>query len=384
MYFYVDHTSRFERNTGVQRCVRSIATALIDLGIPLRPVLWDWTDGGFLPATEDRLEHLSRWNGPAVDAWAPTTFEPAQRCHPSDAWLMIVELVSGADQLRWAADEVGLKVCWLFHDAIPVRWSHLYMERAESMRDGHFVYMDGFAQFEAVVSNSRTTGEHLREHLQQRQLRYDHVQPLPLAEDFAGVNRLPPPIPHRDPSQPWQLLCVGSLELRKNHMALFKALAWLKALQRLPPHALTLVGWAKDPVVVEHCHRACAAGVRVRWECDADDAQLLELYGQSDFTVYPSLEEGFGLPVAESLWHRRICLCSDDGALGEISRQGGCALVNSHDWRSIAAALERLFHDDAWRDQLQQQVEQRSFRSWRTYATELLHTLHCPLEAAAS
>jgi len=111
---------------------------------------------------------------------------------------------------------------------------------------------------------------------------------------------------------------------------------------------------------------------------------LLELYGQSDFTVYPSLEEGFGLPVAESLWHRRICLCSDDGALGEISRQGGCALVNSHDWRSIAAALDRLFHDDAWRDQLQQQVEQRSFRSWRTYATELLHTLKCPLEPAAS
>ena len=123
-------------------------------------------------------------------------------------------------------------------------------------------------------------------------------------------------------------------------------------------------------------------GLPVQWEADADDAALVQLYGQCDFTIYPSLEEGFGLPVAESLWHQRICLCSGAGALGEISQPGGCCLVDSHDWRSIAAGLSSLFHDQQRRTQLQQQVSQRSFRTWHTYATELVDQLRACAESS--
>ena len=35
MFFYVDHTTRFAHNTGIQRCVRLTARALLELGIPL-------------------------------------------------------------------------------------------------------------------------------------------------------------------------------------------------------------------------------------------------------------------------------------------------------------------------------------------------------------
>ena len=41
MLYYVDHPSRFDRNTGIQRCVRSIAKALLALQVPLRPVVWN-------------------------------------------------------------------------------------------------------------------------------------------------------------------------------------------------------------------------------------------------------------------------------------------------------------------------------------------------------
>ena len=119
----------------------------------------------------------------------------------------------------------------------------------------------------------------------------------------------------------------------------------------------------KDPVVLEQIERARMAGLTIHSHSAADDRTLVSFYAESDFTVYPSLEEGFGLPV-ESLWHRRICLCSGDGALGEISRPGGCAIVNTHHWRSIAAGLGQLFHDEAWRNQLQSETERRPFRRW--------------------
>ena len=168
------------------------------------------------------------------------------------------------------------------------------------------------------------------------------------------------------------LLCVGSLELRKNHLALFKALLWLQAHHCQHHLRLVLVGWAKDPVVLEQIERARMAGLTIHWHSAADDEALVEFYEESDFTVYPSFEEGFGLPVVESLWHRRICLCSGDGALGEISRRGGCAIVDTHHWRSIGAGLERLLRDAAWRHQLQSEVERRPFRRWSAYAQELM------------
>ena len=64
MLFYVNHTSYFERYTGVQCTVRAIAKGLMEIGVPLKPVLWDWEQGGFISAPMPRLEHLSRWNEP--------------------------------------------------------------------------------------------------------------------------------------------------------------------------------------------------------------------------------------------------------------------------------------------------------------------------------
>ena len=107
MYYYVDHTSRFARNTGIQRCVRAIAVALASAGVPLRPVVWNREQLDFSAAGPEALQHLAQWSGPSEDAWA----ESAQH-HPTDDWLLIVELVSGpyqptALQLRRAAERRG-------------------------------------------------------------------------------------------------------------------------------------------------------------------------------------------------------------------------------------------------------------------------------------
>ena len=108
MLYYVDHTSRFDRNTGIQRCVRSIAKALLALQVPLRPVVWNRSEQDFVLASPDALQHLSRWSGPEPEDWALETPHGVE--HPCDSWLLIVELVSGF---------------WL-------SWSRLYVSRCVS------------------------------------------------------------------------------------------------------------------------------------------------------------------------------------------------------------------------------------------------------------
>ena len=78
--YYIDHTCRFQHNTGIQRCVRALAVALLEAGQSLIPVIWNRQTCRLAIAGPQALEHLARWNGPAVERWsdwASTTQLPA-------------------------------------------------------------------------------------------------------------------------------------------------------------------------------------------------------------------------------------------------------------------------------------------------------------------
>uniref|UniRef100_UPI004048AF65 glycosyltransferase n=1 Tax=Cyanobium sp. TaxID=2164130 RepID=UPI004048AF65 len=376
MYYYVDHTSRFQRNTGIQRCVRVIAAALLAAGVPLRPVVWNRERGDFEAPTAQALEHLGRWSGPDPLGWGRGA------APPRDNWLLIVELVRGphqptAAQLGRAAQRRGLRLAWVFHDAIPVRLVHLYGVAAEATAASHRAYMAGLAQADLVLANSGTTAGHLRAFLQQRGLPRDHVQALPLALEFSGVPRGAPRLKGQREARAQRLLCVGSLERRKNHAGLLKAVAWLAAQQRFGAE-LVLVGWPNDPAIVALVRRALALGLPLRWEDSADDERLAELYRWCDATVVASLEEGFGLPLAESLWQGRPCLSTTEGALGELAAGGGCLPLAGVGWRQLADGLQVWLTDQPLRERLAQEVERRPLCRWSDYVADVLAWLdHC-------
>ena len=376
IYYYVDHTSRFAHNSGVQRCVRALARALLEQGQALIPVVWDRDKQQLAPASSLALEHLARWSGPAATAWSPW---PEQGGDGWASWLLIVELVSGPhnpspDQLRAAVKPRNLRMAWLFHDAIPLRLARLYGAAAPQAAATHGAYMAALASYERVFCNSHTTRRHLLAFLAEQGLAQSpellsRIVALPLAEEFGG-ERAPPP-PRQPPGAVLELLCVSTLEPRKNHRGLLKALAWLHS-NGLHHWHLQLVGWGAEGWVVELVQRARQIGLAIEWHGRADDGSLEQLYRGCDLTLYPSLEEGFGLPVAEGLWHRRPCLCSGEGALGERAAGGGCLTVNTADWRSIASGLERLLMEPELRTQLSGEADIRPFRRWNDVAAELL------------
>jgi glycosyltransferase involved in cell wall biosynthesis len=370
IFYYVDHTWRFEHNSGIQRCVRALARALLDLGQPLIPVVWDRERQALAPATAEALIHLARWSGPPSDAWSRG--QPAT----GNGWLLIVELVSGPHnpshtQLLQATRAMGLKLAWLFHDAIPVRWAQLYGAAAHQAASCHATYMKGLAWADRVFCNSHTSHAHLLEFLKEQglEVRAQQIVPLPLAEEIGDARpKAPPP---KLANETLELLCVSTLEPRKNHRGLLKALASLHS-QGIRNWRLQLVGWAADPSVLEQIKRAVVCGLPIRWHGRADDTALAALYASCDFSVYPSLEEGFGLPVAESLWQRRPCLCSGEGALGERAADGGCLTVDTSDWRAVASGLQELLTETALRQTLSEEASKRRFRRWADVANELI------------
>src|SRR5262249_5783009 len=74
------------------------------------------------------------------------------------------------------------------------------------------------------------------------------------------------------------------------------------------------------------------------------DAQLGWLYRNCEFVLFPSLVEGFGLPVVEALAHGKLCLTTDGGVLSEV---GGELVIrlNPRDTLGWAATIARLMGD---------------------------------------
>jgi glycosyltransferase involved in cell wall biosynthesis len=78
------------------------------------------------------------------------------------------------------------------------------------------------------------------------------------------------------------------------------------------------------------------------------DAELRALYDAAKFCVFPSLYEGWGLPVGEALSLGKAVLCSDRGSLPEV---GGDLVRYVDPWspRAWADEIYRLATDDVWR-----------------------------------
>ena len=69
-------------------------------------------------------------------------------------------------------------------------------------------------------------------------------------------------------------------------------------------------------------------------------ARSIRAYRECLFTVYPSLMEGFGLPILESLWHGKPCVCGGNSARLEVARGGGCLTVDQTSENAIAAGIK--------------------------------------------
>jgi len=146
------------------------------------------------------------------------------------------------------------------------------------------------------------------------------------------------------------------------------------------------VGWLVADLIAQLDHTSWLGG-RVRLVRDPTDAELRALYAGSLFTVFPSLHEGWGLPVTESLALGKPCLCSNAASLPEA----GGALCRYFDpeslssaFRSIAAVLDDRPGLAAWEAQVRRDFEPVPWAATAGALLDAVAALETPLTAASS
>jgi glycosyltransferase involved in cell wall biosynthesis len=171
-----------------------------------------------------------------------------------------------------------------------------------------------------------------------------------------GVTPLAPAGPLPPGLEPGYILAVSTIEPRKNYPRLLEAYRRLRR-ESLPiiigdrPGVPELViagrpGWAYGDAL-----QRINAEPGVRYLGHVDDPTLSALYQSASVLAFPSLYEGFGLPLLEAMAYGVPAVVGNAGALPELA-DGAAILVDPEDVASIADGLQRLLADASLREKL--------------------------------
>jgi glycosyltransferase involved in cell wall biosynthesis len=170
--------------------------------------------------------------------------------------------------------------------------------------------------------------------------RFAPVDPSRAREDLARKYQVSGPF----------LLYVGRIQARKNLIRLVEAFATLK--KRGAPHQLVIVG-KSDFQAKQLVAKIAELGLRndVVFPGYVPNNDLPVFYSAAEAFVFPSLFEGFGLPVIEAMACGAAVVTSYGSSLDEVAGDAA-SLADPHSTESIVSAIDRVLRDDVWRAEL--------------------------------
>ena len=390
----LSHTSHTRARTGIQRVARSLWRELGPAAAPVtydphqrtwRPLdPWELTNlatdsfsqkrGASWPVTAQLRGHTRRLLGHQSPNAQLSALGPSGLLVPE----LFTPAIAAALPALFAATS-GPRVA-VFHDAIALKFPELTPAKTVARFPS---YLRELLAFDGIAANSEDSRATLlsywdwlgippssRPAVTVIPLGIDPVchliddKTLGLASEKSKIQNQKSEIP--------TVLSVGSLEGRKNHVALLDACESLwSAGANFELHLVGLAHPQTGRAALARVRALQASGRPLRHSGPVTEAALAAAYTACAFTVYPSLIEGFGLPVLESLAYRKPCICSAHGALGEATRDGGCIALDRVDAPSIAHAISRLLSTPSALAALTDAARARRFRTWSDYARDL-------------
>ena len=369
-------------NPGVIRVTRRLGHVL-QQDPALRPffVRWDLELGAYRTLTSSETATLATYGGPqdgisslfstaGQGVWAVENMINALETVAPPVLFLPEVVLDGRvpERIAWARAR-DMSIAALLFDLIPVTHSPYC---SSSVVSRFPEYLEGLAATDAIWGISKSSIGEFELYLRRHNLPSPpSTEAIWLPAQFATRPRV---TAHSlPPRREIVALCLGSIEPRKNHRNLIEA--FQRLLRRRPdlPLRLVIVGHRFEGAesLAEWLTAVTKENMRITWSGLIADDELAALFETATFTVYPSLVEGYGLPIVESLWLGRPCLCHSRGVMAELAAEGGCLTTNMADVAAIEQALERLACDVELQQRLTQEAIHRDLLDWEAYGAEI-------------
>jgi len=365
-----------ELMTGVQRVVRHTVPKWVD---KYQLVLAGWTpeDTAMSRLTDIQLQRVLAWHERPADERAADDPEAA-RVRLIVPWrvpTLVPEVPFAVHSPRLAClgRESGSPLRIIGYDCIPLVGAEL-VSMTEHVK--FMDYLNVVKYTETVAGISEAAAEEFGgfgDMIRAQGLPGPSVVacPLPTRADLddepASLADVAPEPGAKGP----QIVCIGSIDRRKNQIVVLEAAErlWREGLVfsvrflgsgGLAPADFT--SWAQELM---------SAGRQVTIEHSVPDAVIGQAIRSARFTVFPSLQEGFGIPAIESLSLGVPVITSDRGSLREVVEGDGALLVDPTDSDSVTNAMRRLLTDDDLHAELVTKARTRQRTTWADYAESL-------------
>jgi len=389
----VTFSSQNDKHTGIQRVTREVCPRW-DAAHEITLAAWSPSQSTLRTLRPDERERVLAWTsrpqatnpGPTAataDASEPdeaseaTTPDESTTIIPWRSTIVLPEVAQGttARPLAAIAQYSGNTVVAVGYDAIPVVSADL---RPVPEPNQYVRYLTVIKHARRVAGISKSSAAEFRgfsQAVRAQGLAGPEVSEIQLAAEVpAEAGARAPVAPQASPDRApavRRILCVGSHELHKNHLAVLHAaeLLWREG-QEFELMFIGGPGWDTrgfDRRVAELVGR----GRHLTNLGSVGDDRLWPLYREAMFTVFPSLHEGFGLPVAESLACGTPVITTCYGSTEEIAARGGCLLADPRDDHDLVTAMRTLLTDDEVYSRLRREARAVVPRTWDTYAAEL-------------
>ena len=371
----VDHTAQHDLHTGIQQVVRR-TLPLWARHYPIELVVWTESRRGLRQLRGEETRRVLYWGS-----------DSQKDGHASDSanalivpWRTVVVLPeipprSSSDRLAALARDSGNHVVAIGYDCIPASSADLVAPEEPAKFSRYLTIIKHSRRVAGISKSAATEFRGFANALSAQGLSGPTVTECALPSSSVtvsvGQDAVFDDTRHDGSLKDLPMvLSVGSFEPRKNQIALIYAAErlWREGLEfRL----LLMAGSAWSPEVPDAIRELKARGRPIDGRTSAPESEVIAAYRRARFSVFPSLHEGYGLPVAESLSLGTPVITGAYGATGEVGSSGGTILLDPRDDEALVNAMRLLLSDDATLADLRSQIQQRPRRTWEDYASGL-------------
>lgn len=283
---------------------------------------------------------------------------------------------------NWPVELHACRMIGVFHDAIPLR-----INEGQYWNPGAYYRAVGAMvnRAAAIACDSQSSQRDLhsffpnsRHKTQVVHLGHDRERFLPRNPLDSGASILAA----RRQSPGKRIAMIGEIEPRKNQAGVLRACQRLKAVRPEERVTLALIGKQQPGNPYEFLEQQAREHVNIEHLGYVPDAEIGDVLRSCDAFLYPSLWEGFGIPVLEAMSAGVPVVCSDNSSLPEVG--GAFAFYcDPYDPASIVAAIHKALEMPPGRREpwVRAAREHAAAFTWSAAAEKLTELIHQALGA---
>lgn len=218
------------------------------------------------------------------------------------------------EKLAVIKEQTAIKIVQHVNDILPIYQPQLFADELPQVFRPYIDLVIHTADKISVIS--KATQRDIEIYCKENSTPVPKIQFVQLGDD---PQSLKPTRPETIMADEQFILAVGTFEVRKNYTLLYQTIKLAQLENREIPKIVIVgrKGWLSDDIAHILKHDPLAKE-RIIWLDSVGDEQLEWLYKNCLFTIFPSLGEGWGLPIVESLQHGKFCLVSGVSSMLEI------------------------------------------------------------------